>query len=135
MYQGCAQSTDQKIQEYSTIADTIINNIVKLESTYPQLNGIANSETFKTVTKSDDKTSINFHFFDSRARGMDKDYYLILDLNFYICKKAGCVTIAEKDLSIGDMQIGLSVDGKGNDALNDAIVSIIKKSKAAYGQK
>ena len=132
IYKGNTQTTDQ---EYIVIADTIINNIVSLNSKYPQLSGIANNETFRTLTKREDRIIINLHFFDSRARGMNNDYYLILDLNFYICKKPGCITTSEKDLSIGDMQVELSIYGKGNDALSDDITAIIKKSKAAFGKK
>lgn len=132
--QGCTQTTNPDKKEYLAIADKICKKIVALSDKYYPLQGISMDD--KYITEDTGKTIIRIYWKDAHSRTLPaSDYYLIFDLYFYLCDKAEKASFADKDLSIGDMEVSLSISGKGNEEMQAEVEKIIKEEKASFEKK
>jgi hypothetical protein len=129
-----SQTNNFPTKNYRIITDTIIDKIIKLSDIYPQLDGISASCRFE-----DSLNSCNHIYLDWRdaqsKRLPASDYYLLFHLDFYICTDNKDISLADSNLSIGNMKISLSIFGKGNEELEEAVRSIINEEQKKINSK
>ena len=125
---GSSQTNNYSAKNYRTITDTIIHKIIKLSEKYPQLDGVNIGNRFEDSLNSCDHIYLDWR--DSRSKRLPaSEYYLLFHLDFYICVDKKDTFLTDTNLSIGNMRVGLSIFGNGNDELQIAVKSIINEEQ------
>ncbi len=129
-----SQTNNYFTKNYRTITDTIIDKIIKLSKTYPQLEGVGIDNRFEDSLRSCDHIFLDWRDASSK-RLPASDYYLLFHLDFYICTDNKDISLADSNLSIGDMKVSLSIFGNGNDELEIVVKSIINNEQKKFNSK
>ncbi|MFX0098617.1 MAG: hypothetical protein ACFFCS_03480 [Candidatus Hodarchaeota archaeon] len=116
-----------KSDRYVRVAERIIDRVIELKTDKSRLAHISSKS--KYVSKLPDCYRIELRH-QHGARGVPhKEYYLILDLSFYIGKTDGLHMIGKK------MEYRLSIGGKGNEELKAKIETIIQEEKERFEKR